>query len=89
MKHSLVAEVKDMKSNPNLEFDPENTENRQIIDADPTASFSTTTIQLEEPVDPKEGECLFHSHMWVKGTPLHFIVDKDSQKNVISVKVLK
>jgi hypothetical protein len=84
-----VAEVKDMEPNPDSESDPENIENRQIIDADPTATVTTTTIQLEEPVDPEEGECLFHSQMWVKGTPLHFIVDNDSQKNLISTKVVK
>jgi hypothetical protein len=27
--------------------------------------------------------------MWVKGTPLHFIVDIDSQKNLISAEVVK
>jgi hypothetical protein len=27
--------------------------------------------------------------MWVKGTPLHFIVDNGSQKNLISTKVVK
>jgi hypothetical protein len=27
--------------------------------------------------------------MWVKGTPLHFIVDSGSQKNLISVEVIK
>jgi hypothetical protein len=27
--------------------------------------------------------------MWVKGTPLHFIVDSDSEKNLISAKVIK
>jgi hypothetical protein len=64
--------------NPDSESDPENIENRQIIDADPTATIATTTIQLEELVDPEEGECLFHSQMWVKGTPLHFIVDNDN-----------
>jgi hypothetical protein len=48
-----------------------------------------TTIHLEEPVDPEEGECLFHSQMWVKGTPLHFIIDNDSKKNLISAKVVK
>jgi hypothetical protein len=46
-------------------------------------------IQLEEPTDPKEGEHLFHSQMWVKGTPLHFIVDSRSQKNLISIEVVK
>ena len=42
----------------------------------------TTTIQQEEPIDPKEGDRLFHSHMWVKETPLHFIVDKDNQSKM-------
>jgi hypothetical protein len=42
------------------------------------------TIQPEEPIDPKEGEHLFHSHMWVKGTLLHFIFDSRRQKNLIS-----
>jgi hypothetical protein len=85
-KQSLVVEVKDTKPNPDSESDPENIENRQIIDADPTATVMTTTIQLEEPVDPEEGECLFHSQMWVKGTLLHFIVDNE---NLISAKVIK
>jgi hypothetical protein len=49
----------------------------------------TTTIQPEEPTDPEEGEHLFHSQMWVKGTPLHFIVDSGSQKNLISAEVVK
>jgi hypothetical protein len=55
----------------------------------PTAIVVTTTIQLEEPTDPEEGEHLFHSQMWVKGTPLHFIVDSGSQKNLISAEVVK
>jgi hypothetical protein len=38
---------------------------------------------------PEEGEHLFHSQMWVKGAPLHFIVDSGSQKNLISVEVIK
>jgi hypothetical protein len=71
------------------ESDYENTGKRQIIDADPTAIVATATIQLEEPIDPEEGEHLFHSQMWVKGTPLHFIVDSGSQKNLISAEVVK
>jgi hypothetical protein len=27
--------------------------------------------------------------MWVKGTPLHFIIDSGSQKNLISAEVIK
>jgi hypothetical protein len=78
-----------MEMNSNSKSDPENIENRQIIDAYPTATIATATIQLEESVDPIEGEHLFHSQMWVKGTPLHFIVDNDSQKNLISAKAIK
>jgi hypothetical protein len=63
-----VVEIKDKELNPDSESDSENTGKRQIIDADPTAIVATTTIQLEEPTDPEEGECLFHSQMWVKGT---------------------
>jgi hypothetical protein len=35
-------------------------------------------IQKEEPKDPEEVEHLFHSEMWVKGSPLQFIVDNGS-----------
>jgi hypothetical protein len=27
--------------------------------------------------------------MWVKGTPLHFIIDSGSRKNLISAEVIK
>jgi hypothetical protein len=76
-----------MDSNPDSESDSKNIETTQIIDAYPTAIIVTTTIQLKEPVDLEEGECLFHSHTWVKGTLLHFIIDNDSQKKLISAKV--
>jgi hypothetical protein len=88
-KQSLVAEIKDKEPNPDSESDSENNGKGQIIDADPTAIVTTTTIQPEEPTDPEEGEHLFHSQMWVKGTPLHFIVDSGSQKNLISAEVVK
>jgi len=35
-------------------------------------------IQKEEPEDLEEEECLFHSYMWAKGSPLQFIVDSGS-----------
>jgi hypothetical protein len=56
-----VVEVKDKYLNPDSKSDLENIENRQIIDADPIVIVTITTIQLEEPIDPKEGEHLFHS----------------------------
>jgi hypothetical protein len=86
---SLVVELKETESSPDSDSDSDNNKRRQIIDAEPTATVVTTTIQPEEPEDPEEGECLFHSQMWVKGTPLHFIVDSGSQKNLISVEVIK
>jgi hypothetical protein len=77
-KQSLVVEIKDKEPNPDSESDSENIGKRQIIDTDPTAIVATAAIQPEEPMDPEEGEHLFHSQMWVKGTPLHFIVDSGS-----------
>jgi hypothetical protein len=85
--HSLVVKLKDKDSNLDLEPDSENNKGRQIIDAEPTATVATATIQPKE--DLEKGERLFHSQMWVKGTPLHFIVDSGSQKNIISAEVVK
>jgi hypothetical protein len=76
-KQPLVAEVKDKEPNPDSESEPKNIENGKIINADPTTIVAAATIQLEEPIDPEEGERLFHSQMWVKGTLLHFIVDRN------------
>jgi hypothetical protein len=84
-----VVEVKDKDPNPTSESDPKIIENRHIIDANPTTNVATATIQPEEPIDPKDGEHLFHPQMWVKGTPFHFIVDSDNQKNLISAEVVK
>jgi hypothetical protein len=82
-----VVELKEKELNIDLDPDLENNKRRQIIDAKPTAIVAIATIQPEE--DPDEGEQLFHSQMWVKGTPLHFIVDSKRQKNIISAKVVK
>jgi hypothetical protein len=46
-------------------------------------------IQKKELEDPKEAERLVHSHMWVKGPLLQFIVDSGSHNNLISVEVMK
>jgi hypothetical protein len=50
---------------------------------------ATTKVRPSEPEEPEEGECLFHSQMWVKGALIHFIVDNGSQKNLISAEVIK
>ena len=51
---------------------------RKIIDVEPNSTIATTKLHHGEPDEPEEGEHLFHSQMWVKGTPLHFIVDSGS-----------
>jgi hypothetical protein len=84
-----VAKIGDKEPNPDSKSDRENNEKRKIIDTDPNAIVATEIIQPKEPVYPKEGKCLFHSQMWVKGTPFHFIVDIGSHKNLISVEVVK
>jgi hypothetical protein len=84
-----MAEVKASKSDVGFESKLEPERGRQIIDMEPSATVVTTKLQPGEPDEPEEGEHLFHSHMWVKGTPLHFIVDSGSQKNLISAEVIK
>jgi hypothetical protein len=84
-----VAEIKDKEPNPDSKSDSENNGKGHIIDMDPTTIVTIVTIQPEEPTYPEEGEHLFHSQMWVKGTTLHFIVDSGSQKNLISGEVVK
>jgi hypothetical protein len=44
-----------------------------------SATVSTTKLQWGEPNKPDEGEHLFHSHMWVKGTPLHLALLRTPQ----------
>ena len=86
-----MAKIKSSESNPNFHSEPNAiaTDNgRQIIDADPTATIATTHIQIEDPEESEAEECLFHSQMWVKGMPLHFVVDNGSQKNLISAEVI-
>jgi hypothetical protein len=88
-KKSLVAEVKASESDVGSDSESEPERGRQIIDVEPSATVATTKVQPGEPDEPEEGECLFHSQMWVKGTPLHFIIDSGSQKNLISEEVIK
>jgi hypothetical protein len=82
-----VVELKDKESNLDLDLDSKNNKRAYIIDTKPTATIATATIQPKE--DLEEGKQLFHSQMWVKGTPLHFIIDSRSQKNIILVEVVK
>jgi hypothetical protein len=84
-----VAEVKAFESDVGSDSESEPERGRWIIDAEPSATVSTTKLQPGQQDEPKEGKRLFHSQMWVKGTPLHFIVDSGSQNNLISVEIIK
>jgi hypothetical protein len=85
----LVAEVKASESDAGSNSESELERGRRIIDVEPSATIATTKLQHGEPDEPEEGECLFHSQMWVKGTPVHFIIDSGSYKNLISTEVVK
>ena len=56
---------------------------------EPNTTVATMNIQKEEPKDQKEEERLFHSQMWVKGSPLKFVVDNESQKKLILEEFMK
>jgi hypothetical protein len=84
-----VDEVKSSESDADSDSEPQPERGRWIIDVKPSATIVTTKLQPSEPDEPEEGECLFHSQMSVKGTPLHFIVDSGSQKNLISAEIVK
>ena len=92
-KQSLVAEIKasklDAYSNTELEPNKLNNRGNNIINAKTNAIITAMKIQKEEPTDSKEEEHIFHSHMWVKGFPLQFIVDSGRKKNLISAEVMK
>jgi hypothetical protein len=88
-KQSLVAEVKAFESDVGSDFDSEPKRGRQIIDAKPNAIVATTKLQPSELDELEEGKRLFNSQMWVKGTPLHFIIDRGSWNNLISAEVVK
>jgi hypothetical protein len=63
------------RSDVDSEFDLEPEKGKWIIDAEPIFTIATTKFQPEESKEHEEEQRLFHLQMWVKGTPIHFIVD--------------
>jgi hypothetical protein len=84
-----MVELKAFESEADSNFESNLEGGKQIINAEPNSTVATTKVHLDKPKEPEEGECLFHLQMWVKGAPLHFIVDNSSQKNLISAKFIK
>ena len=70
-----MAEVKAYESDADSNSEPETERGRWIINVEPNPTVATTKLHPGEPDDPEEGEHLFHSQMWAKGTPLHKIVN--------------
>jgi hypothetical protein len=83
-----VVEMKE--SDFEVDFDSKSNEKggKRIIDVELSATLTTTKVQPSELEELEEGERLFHSQMWVKGDPLHFMVDRGSQKNLILAEVI-
>jgi hypothetical protein len=84
-----MVELKASESEADSDYGSNPEGGKQIIDLVPSATVASTKVRPSKPEEPEEGECLFHSQMWVKGAPLHFIVDSGSQKNLISAEVIK
>ena len=87
-----MAKIKYSESDPDSDSKPNARaadNGRQIIDADPTSTIYTTGIQLEDPKESEAEECVLHTQMWVKWMSLHFVVDRDNQKNPISAEFVK
>jgi len=78
-----VVEMKASESDVGSKFELDPNKGKQTIDAKPNATISITNVEQSDPEDSKEGECLFHSQMWVKGALFHFITDGRRQKNLI------
>ena len=57
----MKAPESDACSSPELEIDKGDEKGKKMIEVDPSAIFSTTKIQSEDPKDPEERELLFHS----------------------------
>jgi hypothetical protein len=70
--------MKEKELDPGLDFDLEKDRGKHIIDTDLNATITTTKFQPKELEEPKKVECLFDLHMWLKGIPLHFIIDSGS-----------
>ena len=85
MKASKSYACSNSKSEPNKRND----KGKYIIEVEPNNIFSTTNIYNNELEHREEGEHLFYPKMWVKVSPLQFIVDSGSQKNLISTDFLK
>jgi hypothetical protein len=71
-----VIELKDSDSEVDYDSESNIEGENHIIDVEISSIVATTKVQPSELEEPEEGECIFHSQMWVKGALIHFIVDR-------------
>jgi hypothetical protein len=76
--------MKPSESNEDYESQLEPERGRYIIDVEPTTTVATTKLHPGEPDKPEEGDHLFHSQMWVKGTVITEISSAQGDKNSAS-----
>jgi len=88
-----VTELKDSEtdefSNYKTKLDKATYKGNYINDVKRTAIVATSKLRKAELEDPEEGEHLFRSQMWVKGSSVKFIIESRIQKNLISTEVVK
>ena len=70
----MVDEIKASELDPIFNFDSEPKftivdKGKRTIDVSPSVTITTTHIHPKELEGSKVEKCLFHSQMWVKGTP--------------------
>jgi hypothetical protein len=73
-----VVELKAFESKEDYDSESNLEGGNHIIDVKPSATIATSKFQPSKPKEQEEGEHLFHSHIWLKGALLHFIVDSGS-----------
>ena len=84
-----MTKLKDFESEVDSDSKSNLESGKKIIDVEPRAIVTTTKVQPSKLEELEEGEHLFHSQMWVKGTLLHLIFYSDSKKNQVSTEVIK
>jgi hypothetical protein len=84
-----LVELKEKELDPESYSYSDMEKGNHIINVESIATISTTNIQPDKSEEIEEGDHLFHSQMWVKGNPLHYIVENGSQNNMILTDVIK
>jgi hypothetical protein len=83
-----VAKVKSSELDVGFNSESEPEKGDKTLTQNPVPSLLPPRSILVNLMNQRK-ESLFHSQMWVKGTPLHFIINSGSQKNLISMEVIK